>query len=67
MLDIIEEIRKQLENKTKQDGLTTGKVRAVSSSVFNYLMKNKAEMPRVSFRYALEKFDKEKKLILMGD
>jgi len=33
--------------------------------VFEYLMKNKAIMPRVSYRYALEKMDAEKKLILM--
>lgn len=35
------------------------------SLVFNYLLKNKAIMPRVSYRYALEKMDIEKKKILM--
>lgn len=34
-------------------------------AVYNYLLKNKNVMPRVSFRYALEKFDKEFKSILM--
>ena len=34
--------------------------------VFNYLLKNKATMPRTAYRYALEKFDTEKKKILMG-
>ena len=33
--------------------------------VFDYLMKNKAIMPRVSYRYALEKMDPEKKQMLM--
>lgn len=33
--------------------------------VFNYLMKNKEIMPRVSYRYALEKMDMEKRKILM--
>jgi 3-methyladenine DNA glycosylase AlkD len=33
--------------------------------VYDYLIKNKARMPRVSYRYAIEKFDKEKKIILM--
>ena len=34
--------------------------------VFDYLYKNKAKMPRVAYRYALEKMDTEKKKILMG-
>lgn len=34
--------------------------------VFDYLMRNKNIMPRVSFRYALEKMPKEKKEILMS-
>ena len=29
--------------------------------VFDYLMKNKAVMPRVAYRYALEKMDTNKK------
>jgi 3-methyladenine DNA glycosylase AlkD len=33
--------------------------------VYDYLIKNKETMPRVSFRYALEKMDKERKLELM--
>jgi len=33
--------------------------------VFEYLMKNKSIMPRVAYRYALEKMDAEKKKILM--
>ena len=33
--------------------------------VYDYLVKNKENMPRVSFRYALEKMDKERKLELM--
>ena len=33
--------------------------------VFEYLLKNKNIMPRVSYRYALEKMDKNKKKILM--
>ena len=33
--------------------------------VFNYLMRNHEPMPRVAFRYALEKLDKDKKVILM--
>jgi 3-methyladenine DNA glycosylase AlkD len=33
--------------------------------VFEYLLKNKAVMPRVSYRYALEKMDIKKKKILM--
>ena len=33
--------------------------------VFNYLMENIAAMPRVAFRYALEKMDAEKKRALM--
>ena len=33
--------------------------------VFEYLLKNKKIMPRVSYRYALEKFNKDKKEILM--
>ncbi len=35
------------------------------NNVYDYLIKNKNIMPRVSFRYALEKFDKEIKLRLM--
>lgn len=35
-------------------------------NVYEYLIKNKDAMPRVSFRYALEKFNKELKLRLMG-
>lgn len=33
--------------------------------VFDYLLKNKAAMPRVSYRYALEKMSEEKRKILM--
>jgi len=33
--------------------------------VFEYLMKNKTIMPRVAYRYALEKMDAEKKKILL--
>jgi 3-methyladenine DNA glycosylase AlkD len=33
--------------------------------VYDYLEKNKEIMPRVSFRYALEKMDKERKSELM--
>lgn len=33
--------------------------------VYEYLTKNKNAMPRVSFRYALENFEKEKKMTLM--
>ena len=33
--------------------------------VYNYLAINRETMPRVSFRYALEKMDKEKKTLLM--
>ncbi|MDR2972619.1 MAG: DNA alkylation repair protein [Bacteroidales bacterium] len=33
--------------------------------VFEYLMKNKTVMPRVAYRYALEKMDSSKKKILM--
>jgi len=36
-----------------------------SELVFAYLLKNKAVMPRVSYRYALEKMDSDKKRILM--
>jgi 3-methyladenine DNA glycosylase AlkD len=32
--------------------------------VFDYLAKNKAVMPRVSYRYALEKMDAEKRRLL---
>lgn len=35
------------------------------NSVYDYLMKNKDVMPRISYRYALEKFDKETKTRLM--
>lgn len=34
--------------------------------VYDYLLKNKDVMPRVSFRYALEKMDREKKKALMN-
>lgn len=37
------------------------------SNVCQYLTKNKATMPRVSFRYALEKIDSELKLLLMEE
>lgn len=33
--------------------------------VFEYLLKNKGVIPRISYRYALEKMDAEKKRILM--
>ena len=33
--------------------------------VFHYLLKNKTVMPRLSYRYALEKMDAEKKKILL--
>lgn len=36
-------------------------------AVYDYLIRNKNEMPRVSFRYAIEKFDIDKKAILMED
>lgn len=36
-------------------------------SVYAYLLKNKVTMPRVSYRYALEKFDKQIKQQLMGE
>lgn len=36
-----------------------------SNKVYEYLLKNKNTMPRVSYRYALEKFDKALKLQLM--
>ncbi|MDR7870542.1 MAG: DNA alkylation repair protein [Tissierellaceae bacterium] len=35
-------------------------------NVINYLINNKDNMPRIAFRYALEKMDKETKLFLMG-
>lgn len=35
------------------------------NNVYQYLIKNKITMPRVSYRYALEKFDKELKSYLM--
>ena len=35
------------------------------NNVYKYLDKNKDSMPRVSFRYALEKLDKETKILLM--
>lgn len=35
------------------------------NDVYDYLIKNKNQMPRVSYRYAIEKFDKAKKTILM--
>lgn len=35
--------------------------------VIEYLNKNRNNMPRIAFRYALEKFDKETKLKLMQD
>ena len=34
--------------------------------VFDYLLANRQIMPRVAFRYALEKMDEEKKRFLMG-
>lgn len=34
--------------------------------VYEYLWKNRDVMPRLSYRYALEKMDKEKKDLLMG-
>ena len=34
-------------------------------AVYEYLIKNKEQMPRISYRYAVEKFDKSKKIILM--
>ncbi|MGV8983148.1 DNA alkylation repair protein [Clostridium sp.] len=37
------------------------------NNVYEYLLKNKNTMPRVSFRYALEKFDKELKKNLMEE
>lgn len=37
------------------------------NNVYAYLDKNKNTMPRVSFRYALEKLDRESKNLLMGD
>lgn len=37
------------------------------NNVYEYLLKNKNTMPRVSFRYALEKFDKELKILLMEE
>jgi 3-methyladenine DNA glycosylase AlkD len=36
-----------------------------TDNVYEYLEKNKAIMPRVSYRYALEKFDKKMKTCLM--
>ncbi|MHB8131628.1 MAG: DNA alkylation repair protein [Mobilitalea sp.] len=33
--------------------------------VFDYLVKNKDVMPRVSFRYAVEKMNKDRKVELM--
>jgi 3-methyladenine DNA glycosylase AlkD len=35
--------------------------------VYNYLLRHKASMPRVAFRYALEKMDVDKKRILMQE
>ena len=35
-------------------------------AVFNYLIKNRERMPRLAFRYALEKMPRERKQILMG-
>ncbi|MDF2547140.1 MAG: putative alkylation repair enzyme [Anaerosolibacter sp.] len=35
------------------------------NNVYEYLLENKSTMPRISFRYALEKFDKELKSRLM--
>lgn len=41
---------------------------AEPNSVYDYLQKNKSTMPRVAFRYALEKFDKGSRLSLtLGD
>ena len=36
-----------------------------SERVFDYLRENKAVMPRVAFRYAMQKMDVDKKRILM--
>lgn len=36
------------------------------SAVEQYLIKNHAEMPRVAYRYALEKFDKDTRQKLMA-
>lgn len=36
-----------------------------SEDVYSYLLRNKAHMPRISLRYAIEKLDKDKKAILM--
>lgn len=38
---------------------------AKSDEVYNYLVKNKHQMPRISYRYAIEKFDKDIKVKLM--
>jgi 3-methyladenine DNA glycosylase AlkD len=35
--------------------------------VYHYLIKKKTNMPRISFRYSLEKFDKESKMCLMSN
>jgi 3-methyladenine DNA glycosylase AlkD len=38
---------------------------AKPEAVYNYLIQNRSQMPRVSLRYAIEKFDKDKKNMLM--
>jgi 3-methyladenine DNA glycosylase AlkD len=38
-----------------------------TNNVYNYLSKNKSIMPRMAFRYALQKFDKESKSQLMEE
>jgi 3-methyladenine DNA glycosylase AlkD len=40
---------------------------AEPESVFDYLAKRKKAMPRISFRYAIEKYGKELKARLMED
>jgi 3-methyladenine DNA glycosylase AlkD len=39
--------------------------RSEPDAVYEYIMRNKVRMPRLSLRYAIEKFDKEKRAILM--
>lgn len=38
-----------------------------NDNVINYLIQNKDNMPRIAFRYALEKLDKDSKSSLMGN
>ncbi|HEX2946504.1 MAG TPA: DNA alkylation repair protein [Clostridia bacterium] len=40
--------------------------KADEKGVTDYLVKNSGNMPRVSFRYAIEKFDEEKRSYLLG-